>query len=97
MPLAPILSVTLLNPRESDNRTYKLDAILDTGADGTLIPLEAVSTLRLPLQSKRVPVAGVGGAITMGFYCQAKLQLGEISLSPIKVVGCEAAAIGAPG
>ena len=34
---------------------------LDTGADGTLIPLEVVSVLQLPLLDGRVPVAGVGG------------------------------------
>jgi hypothetical protein len=39
MPPAPILRVTLFNPDGKNDRAYELDAFLDTGADGTLIPL----------------------------------------------------------
>ena len=94
VPLAPILQVKLSNPDRNRDWVYELEAILDTGADVTLIPLEAVSTLRLPLLDGRVPVVGVGGAKMMGFPCQANLQLGEIQLALIEVIGCEAAAIG---
>ena len=94
VPLAPIIPVRLFNPDRNRDWIYELDAILDTGADVTLIPLEAVSTLRLPLLDGRVPVVGVGGAMTMGFPCQANLQLGEIQLALLEVIGCEAMAIG---
>jgi predicted aspartyl protease len=94
VPPAPIITVTLSNPNRSDNRIYELDAFLDTGADGTLIPLEVVSMLRLPLLDGRVPIAGVGGAITRGFPCQMDMQLAGFRLSLLEVIACEAAAIG---
>jgi predicted aspartyl protease len=94
VPPAPILRVTLLYPDQTRDRRYELDAFLDTGADATLIPLEAVSVLRLPLLDERVPVMGVGGAITRGFLCKTAIQLGPIGLPLINVIACQAAAIG---
>jgi Aspartyl protease len=102
VPPAPILRVTLIYPDQTrddlrsvgDHRLYELDAFLDTGADVTLIPLEVVSILRLPLLDERVPVMGVGGAITRGFLCKTAIQLGPIELPLINVIACEAAAIG---
>ena len=97
IPPAPILQVTLLSPGQNQERTYKLDAFLDTGADVTLIPLEVISVLRLPLSSKKVPVVGIGGAVTIGFPCRADIQLGEKRISPPRIVGCDASAIGMQG
>jgi hypothetical protein len=94
VPPAPILRVTLIYPDQTRDRLYELDAFLDTGADVTLIPLEAVSILRLPLLDERVPVMGVGGAITRGFLCKTAIQLGPIELPLINVIACEAVAIG---
>ncbi len=94
VPPAPILRVALFNPNQEQTRLYELDAFLDTGADCTLIPLEVVSILRLAFLAGRVPVNGVGGATTRGFLCDAGIQMGEIYLPKIKVVACEAAAIG---
>jgi Aspartyl protease len=95
VPPAPILEVTLSNPFQEGDRLYELDAFLDTGSDRTLIPLEAVSVLRLPLLDERVPMAGIGGAITKGFLCQTGIQPGEIRLSLLELVACESSAIGA--
>jgi hypothetical protein len=95
VPPAPILPIALFYPGRDGDRLYELEAFLDTGADTTLIPLEAVSVLRLPLLDERVPVMGVGGAVTKGFLCRMGIQLGETQLPRIKVVACEAAAIGA--
>ncbi|NJN49599.1 MAG: hypothetical protein HC805_07325 [Alkalinema sp. RL_2_19] len=94
VPPAPILCVTLICPGQTRDRVYELDAFLDTGADVTLIPLEAVSILRLPLLDERVPVMGVGGAITRGFLCKTAIQFGPIALSLVNVIACEAVAIG---
>jgi hypothetical protein len=66
IPPAPILRIALSYPNQSGDRLYELEAFLDTGADMTLIPLEAVSILRLPLLDERIPVLGVGGAVTVG-------------------------------
>jgi hypothetical protein len=94
VPSAPVLRVSLFNPSQEQNRLYELDAFLDTGADCTLLPLEAVSVLRLAFLGGRVPVNGVGGATTIGFLCKAGIQFGELYLPEIKIVACEAEAIG---
>ncbi len=97
VPLAPILKVALLSPMQDNTRVYELDALLDTGSDVTLIPLEAISVLRLSILADRVPIVGVGGGTTIGFPCRVNLQFGERTFSLTKVVGCEAAAIGVKG
>jgi hypothetical protein len=97
VPPAPILQATLINPKRNDDRIYKIDAFLDTGSDLTLIPLEAVSALRLPLLNPRLSMLGVGGAATTGFPCQVEMHIGAIQLPLLEVVSCAAIAIGLPG
>jgi predicted aspartyl protease len=94
VPPAPILRVELFNPIQDSERRYELDALLDTGADCTLIPLEALSVLRLPLLGDRFPVQGVGGATTTGFLCQAGIYVGVMQLSLIEILACEALVLG---
>jgi predicted aspartyl protease len=94
VPPAPILRVELFNPIQDSERRYELDALLDTGADCTLIPLEALSVLRLPLLGDRFPVQGVGGATTTGFLCQAGIHVGVMQLSLIEILACEALVLG---
>ncbi len=94
VPPAPILQVMLFSPVKNDDRVYVLDAFLDTGADATLIPLEAVSILRLPFLDERIPVVGVGGAITNGFLCQAGVQFGDVRLSLLEMIACESSSTG---
>jgi hypothetical protein len=94
VPPAPIMRVALFNPIENSERCYELDALLDTGADCTLIPLEAVSVLRLPFLGDRFPVQGVGGATTIGFLCQAGIQMGTVQLSLLEILACEARIVG---
>jgi predicted aspartyl protease len=94
VPPAPILRVSLFNPSQDSDRFYELDAFLDTGADCTLIPLEAVSVLRLVFLGNRVPVTGVGGATTRGFLCKTGIKLGEIQLPMVNIVACESFVLG---
>jgi predicted aspartyl protease len=94
VPPAPVLRVELFNSIQNSERRYELDALLDTGADCTLIPLEAVSVLRLPLLGDRFPVQGVGGATTTGFLCQAGIYGGVMQFSLIEILACEALVLG---
>jgi hypothetical protein len=94
VPPAPILQVALFNPVRDGDQRYELDAFLDTGADCTLLPLEAVSVLRLPFLGHRFPVQGVGGATATGFLCQAGMQLGEIHMPLLEILACEAIVLG---
>jgi Aspartyl protease len=94
VPPALIMRVALFNPIQDSERCYELDALLDTGADCTLIPLEAVSVLRLPFLGDRFPVQGVGGATPTGFLCQAGIRLGAMQLSLMEILACEALIVG---
>jgi predicted aspartyl protease len=94
VPPAPILRVSLFNPSQDSDRFCELDAFLDTGADCTLIPLEAVSVLRLSFLGNRVPVTGVGGATTRGFLCKTGIKLGEIRVPTVNIVACESLVLG---
>jgi Aspartyl protease len=94
VPPAPILRVSLFNPSQDSDRFYELDAFFDTGADCTLILLEAVSVLRLAFLGNRVPVTGVGGATTRGFLCKTGIKLGEIFLAAVNIVACESIVLG---
>ncbi len=97
VPLAPVLRATLINPIRKDDRLYELDAFLDNGSDITLIPLEAVLVLQLPLLKTQVPVMGIGGGVTTGFLCRARLHFGDIRIPLLKVASCAAFSIGKPG
>lgn len=57
-PPAPVLPVRLGTPGEETS--YSLIALVDTGADTTVIPLEVATRLRLPRVGE-VAVRGVGG------------------------------------
>jgi Aspartyl protease len=94
VPPAPILRVSLFNPSQDSNRFYELDAFLDTGADCTLVPLEAVSILRLAFLGNKVPVSGIGGATTPGFLCKSGMQLGQIRLPAVNILACESIVVG---
>lgn len=58
-PPAPVLPVRLATPDEEPS--YSLIALVDSGADTTVIPLEVATRLRLPRVGE-VAVRGVGGA-----------------------------------
>jgi hypothetical protein len=94
VPPAPILRVSLFNPVGDGVRRYELDAFLDTGADCTLIPLEAISVLQLPFLGHKFPVQGVGGAMTTGFLCQTGLWFGEMQFPLLEILACEANVVG---
>jgi hypothetical protein len=94
IPAAPILAVLLTHPDASRQRQYELEAFIDTGSDCTLIPLEAVSVLQLPILKTRESITGIGGGNTIGYPCRASLELAESRFVGIMVIACEAQLIG---
>jgi hypothetical protein len=96
IPAAPILAVLLTHPDPNRQREYSLEAFLDTGSDCTLIPLEAVSILQLPILKTRESITGIGGGNTIGYPCRASLAWAEFQLAGAMVIACEAALIGGP-
>jgi hypothetical protein len=96
IPAAPILAVLLMHPDATRQRQYALEAFLDTGSDCTLIPLEAVSILQLPILKTRESITGVGGGNTIGYPCRASLELAESQFKGTMLIACEAQLIGGP-
>jgi Retroviral aspartyl protease len=96
IPAAPILAVLLMHPDATRQRQYRLEAFLDTGSDCTLIPLEAVSILQLPILKTRESITGVGGGNTIGYPCRASLELAESQFKGAMLIACEAQLIGGP-
>jgi predicted aspartyl protease len=94
IPAAPILEILLTHPDASRQRQYILEAFLDTGSDCTLIPLEAVSILQLPLLKTRELVTGIGGGDTVGYACRASLELADLRFAGVMLIACEATLIG---
>jgi predicted aspartyl protease len=94
IPFAPILELVLIHPDENRQRQYPIEAFLDTGSDCTLIPLEAVSILQLPVLKTKELITGVGGGNTIGYPCRVSLELGGVSFVGVKVLSCEARLIG---
>jgi hypothetical protein len=88
IPAAPILAVLLTHPDASRQRQYDLEAFLDTGSDCTLIPLEAVSILQLPILKTRESITGVGGGNTIGYPCRASLELAASQLKRAFNLSC---------
>ncbi len=96
IPAAPILMVLLTHPDVNRRRQYSLEAFLDTGSDCTLIPLEAVSILQLPMLKTRESITGVGGGNTIGYPCRASLGLAESQFKGAMLIACEAKLLGGP-
>ncbi len=64
---------------------------MDTGTSGTLIPLEVMSALALPLLGGPAPVVGIGGASTMGLPCHLYMHFGEMNVNYIEAIACDSA------
>jgi hypothetical protein len=94
IPAAPIIPILLTHPDESRQRQYPIEAFLDTGSDCTLIPLEVVSILQLPVLKMKESITGVGGGNTIGYPCRASLAFAECSFTGVMVIACEARLIG---
>jgi hypothetical protein len=94
IPPAPILPVMFTHPDASRQREYQVEGFLDTGSDCTLIPLEAVSVLQLPMLKTRESVTGVGGGNTIGYPCRVSLEFAGCLFIGVKVIACEARLLG---
>ncbi len=83
--LRPIIPVSL---RYKDKSIY-YEALIDTGADFCIFPIELASNLGINiLKHKVIYFSGVGGEPIRGFIADVTLSVGEIGAS-IKVVFAE--------
>lgn len=76
-PPAPILPLGVADPRGEG--TVLLPALVDTGADCTLIPPGIARTLRLPVVG-RVEITGVGGACARAWVHAAFVEIAGLGV-----------------
>jgi len=74
-PPAPMLPLRLADPAEGTG--VLLPALVDTGADCTLVPAAVASRLRLPVVD-RIVVAGLGGSARRAPVHAAVVQVGRL-------------------
>jgi predicted aspartyl protease len=82
----PTIPVTFIGPGES----IDIVAILDSGADISVLPLEVGEQLGLDLTKKRGPCGGIGGEVdTAEDYVRVRIAQGHENYTfdiPVKVV-----------
>lgn len=82
-PPAPVLPVRLATPGEEPS--YSLFALVDSGADTTVIPLEVATRLRLPRVGE-IAVRGVGGAKLHASIYVAMVEVAGFR-GPVEAIG----------
>lgn len=83
--LRPIIPVSL----QYKDKSIHYEALIDTGADFCIFPIELATTLGINLNpDKIVYFSGVGGQPLKGFITEVILRIGEINIS-VKIVFAE--------
>ena len=86
-PPAPVLEVNFVTIAEM-RRTSTLSALVDTGADGTIVPIEYLENIRAPFVGEMFIRTQWGDAHPVSLY-KVDIQIGDITLPGIDVVGDE--------
>src|SRR5262245_36977819 len=83
-PAAPYVYV-ILRPPSEDGPSREVPALVDTGADTTVVPLEVVEALDLP-QIGVVRTAGFGGRVDLIPSHLVRLRVRGLAESAVKVL-----------
>ena len=84
-PPAPVLEIRLSAPREAE-RTDPLTALVDTGSDFTIVPLEHLLRVNAP-ESRSAQVRGLWGEAHSVTMYLVDLSFGNLTLPGIEVIG----------
>jgi Retroviral aspartyl protease len=93
LPPAPIVTVKIYPPEweredNSDELIYSCTAFLDTGSDCTLLPQEAISTLKLTTFKANTQIVGVAGGKMEALGCYVDLSIGDRNFAAIRAYAC---------
>lgn len=84
-PAIPVISIVLFSLEREKSDTREIEAIIDSGADGTLIPLADLRIIGVPA-ARKVRLRGVTGKnIWVNAYV-VSLKIGHITLAGVRVV-----------
>jgi predicted aspartyl protease len=87
-PPAPVVPLVLASP--SDAERVAIPALLDSGADVTLVPPNVARELRLP-RVDRLEIRGIGSRVHMADVCAAVVRIGRFrTLARVVLFGDEA-------
>ncbi len=86
-PPVPLVKVTFITAAES-LRTNPLDAIIDTGADGTIVPIAYLDEI-MALPTVEMTMRSQWGERRRVLLYLVDVQVGQITLPGIEVVGDE--------
>jgi predicted aspartyl protease len=84
-PALPVITVRLSTTEGGNTKTRKFNAIIDSGADGTLIPLTDLQILGVPIARKARLRGITGNSIWVNVYVVA-LNIGPIPLAGVRVI-----------
>ena len=84
-PPAPVVSITLIAPAER-LRTNTLSALVDSGADGTLVPVDYLNEIHASPTTERFVRSQWGERRSVLMYL-VDVQVGALTLPGIEVVG----------
>lgn len=84
-PAAPVMEVVFISPAEG-LRTERLTAVVDTGADGTLVPLQHLDDIRAPTTVEMLARSQWGESRRVTLYL-VDLQIDGLTLPDMEVVG----------
>jgi hypothetical protein len=93
IPVIPILTVHVFQPRNLRSLRLDCPSIIDTGSDCTLLPLSVLMNAKgQPIQGmRRIPVCGIE---VMGIPVMVGLVFGQYELSKVCVYGVSSEEIG---
>jgi predicted aspartyl protease len=86
-PPAPIVDVAFINVTEN-LKTESLPAFIDTGADGTIVPIEFLLQIEAPDTEKTVIRSPWGEEHEVSLFL-VNMQLADLTIQEIEVVGDE--------
>lgn len=86
-PPAPIIDITLVSTAES-LRSDPLPALVDSGADGTIVPMGYLDEIHAPPTQEMIIHSQWGERHSVMLYL-VDVQIGDLTLPGIEVVGDE--------
>ena len=84
-PALPVIAVEISTSEGGNSKTREFSAIIDSGADGTLIPLTDLQMLGVPI-ARKARLRGITGTSLWVNVYVVSLHIGQISLAGVRVI-----------
>jgi len=84
-PPMPIIPISLISVADDQSMTESINAIVDSGADGTLIPTEYLHQIHAPAVRKAF-MKGISGERRSVDIYLISIQIGSVKLRGVRVI-----------